>query len=183
VFLLCLIRGSKRLDLLHEAVPHAARIAVLVDSTTVSTRSGLEQAAQRLGVGDCELGEFRRGRPRRRPAGRQQRGRDQRPGHADADGAGARCDDRAAQSPSPAGHRPVAHWRRAGIFLDYAPNLAACYRQVVGLADKILKGAKPADLPVEQPTKFELLINMKTAGVLGLTVPQLLLARSHEVIE
>ena len=70
----------------------------------------------------------------------------------------------------------------AGGLMSYGADLAESYRRVAYFVDKILKGAKPADLPVEQPTKFEFVINQKTAKQIGLTIPPDLLARSTKII-
>jgi putative ABC transport system substrate-binding protein len=90
--------------------------------------------------------------------------------------------DLAAKNKLPA----VYPWREpvdAGGLLAYGPNLPDLSRRAAGYVDRILKGAKPADIPVEQPIKLELVINLKTASALGLTIPPSMLARADHVIE
>jgi putative ABC transport system substrate-binding protein len=85
-----------------------------------------------------------------------------------------------ARLPTMCGFRELAE---AGCLMSYGPNLPGLYRRAAEFADKILRGAKPSDIPVEQPTRFDLVINLTTAKALGLEIPRTLFALATEVIE
>ena len=95
---------------------------------------------------------------------------------------GKRVVELAAQHRLP-GLYPYKEMAEAGGLMWFGPNIGTLYRRAATYVDKVLKGAKPADLPVEQPTKFEFVINSKTAKAMGRTVPQALFLRADQIIE
>jgi len=174
----------KRLQLLHELVPQPVRIGVLADPTTNSTRLQLEAAAPALGV---QLITAMAANPDEIGAaldklGAAGLGAVNVLASPILDDARAVIIERLNRFRLPA----IYQWPESaelGGFAGYGPRLAQVIRDTAQIVDKILRGAHPADLPVQQPTKFELVINLKTAKALGLAVPQSLLARADEVIE
>jgi putative ABC transport system substrate-binding protein len=181
---------GKVLELLKQAVPGVSRVAVLwqpgymVERTEKDILKAAEVAARALGV-RAQFVEARGPADFERAFSDMTRAR-----------AGAltvlpspmffnerrRLVDLAAKNRLPAVYAS-RDYVDAGGLLSYGPNFADMFRRAATYVDKILKGAKPADLPVEQPTKFELVINLKTAKALGLTIPQSVLGRADHVVE
>ena len=175
----------KRLELLKEVVPRLSRVSALWDPTTGTSQVAMtEEAARSLNL-KLQVLEVRR--------------RDE---VVEAIRAARNSKTEAINifsSPFLASLAPeiisfaaeyrlpaIYQWREhaeAGGLISYGPSLAAMFRQAAGIVVKILKGTKPADLPVEQPTKFELVVNAKTAKSLDLTIPPSILLRADEVIE
>ena len=181
--------GGKRLELLKEAVPKLARVAVLYDpalpSSVIEVKEVLPVAARALGltVRSWEVGTaegFEKvfaSLNKERPDGLYAH-----PSGPLAFANGKRIAGFALKSrlPSMYGRREVVD---AGGLMSYGADITDSYRRVGYYVDRILKGAKPADLPVEQPTKFELIINLKTAKQIGVTIPPELLARANGLIK
>lgn len=178
--------NAKRLDLLKEALPRASRIGVLANPEPPIykvARTSLETAARSLGV-RLYIREIRRASDLDSAfadAGKE---------HVEAllvmndpllFSQRGRIADLSAKAHLPG----IYEWREfaaAGGLMSYGADLADLYRHAATYVDKILKGAKPGDLPIEQPTKIELVVNLKTADALGLTIPQSILVRADEVI-
>jgi putative tryptophan/tyrosine transport system substrate-binding protein len=177
--------SAKRLEVLKEMVPGISRVAALSDPTTGASQVALtERAAKSLDL-SLQVLEVRR---REDVVGSFRAARD---GHADA--------INVFSSPflaslfreiivSSAEHRlpAIYQWKEhveAGGLVSFGPSLAAMFRQTATIVVKILKGAKPTDIPVEQPIKFELAVNARTAQALSLGIPPSVLVRADEVIE
>ena len=179
--------AGKRLQILRELLPRANRVALLVhrpSSTTPLLMREMRAASQQLGI-QIAAQEIDTASDLPSAFAAMQRERAQglvvQQSPITVDNA-RRIAELATQ------HRlPAIYARRdfaeAGGLISYGPNGVAMYRRVAAYVDKILKGAKPADLPVEQPTAFELVINLKAAKALGLTIPPALLVRADQVIQ
>jgi putative ABC transport system substrate-binding protein len=180
--------GAKRLDLLHELLPRAVRVAVLVNpadaTNTASTLRDVEAAARAIGL---QVQVLNASTSREINAAFENVGRD-RPDALFVGPDTFLIARRIQVVQLAAFHRlptvlPVREYAEAGGLMSYGANIADVFRQLGIYAGRILKGAKPADLPVVQSSKFELVINAETARMLGLAVPPMLLARADEVIE
>ena len=182
--------AGKRLELLREVIPGLRRLAVMFDagySSTVREMSEVEAAGRMLGIEVAPVG--------------LRRAEDIAPAFA---GLSAQGDTRADAlyvvidalivanrariiSSALTARLPTIFNQREFVqaegLMSYGPSFADSFRRAADYVDKILRGTKPGDIPVEQPTKFEFVINLKTAAALGITVPPALLARADEVIE
>jgi putative ABC transport system substrate-binding protein len=180
--------GGKRLELLKAAVPKVARVAVLYDPATPAGVPDVEQvlpvAARALGL-SIQPWEARAADDFDRVFAALNK---ERPDGLYVSGGplmfvnGQRIAGLALESRLPSVYA-LREAVNAGGLMYYGADLAASYRHVATYVDKILKGTKPADLPVEQPTKFDFAINLRTAQALGLTIPPAVLAQATEVIQ
>jgi putative tryptophan/tyrosine transport system substrate-binding protein len=179
--------AGKRLGLLHEAVPKLRRLAVLTDVSYPASILEMEEikaVAGGLGFEFLSL-EIRRAADIE-PAFAGLDGRADAIYVCSADPLMNNNRDRinalalAAKLPTLYGERPYVE---SGGLMSYGPKIPDMFKRAAEIADKILKGAKPADIPVEQPTSFELDLNLKTAKALGLTIPETFVLRADEVIE
>ncbi len=178
---------TKRLELLKEVVPSISRVAVLSNPRATTTRiilKDIQAAAPAFGVTVLPV-EIKSNEdiPRAFTTMKKERvgGFLQSVGIGGREGR-RRIIDLAAKSQIPAVYTR-GRWVSAGGLMSYGSNLHDLYRRAATYVDKILKGARPAELPVEQPTKFDLVINLKTAKQIGVTIPPKMLYRADKVIK
>ena len=180
--------GGKRLELLKEAVPKVVRVAVLYDAGTLGivldVKEVLPVAARALGL-TIQPWEVRTANDFDRFFAAM--GKQRADGLSVAGGRLMGANQKRIADFALKSRLPSMYSSREGVdvggLMSYGADLADSYRRVAYYVDRILKGAKPADLPVEQPTKFELMINLKTAKTLNLTIPPLVLMRATKVIK
>jgi putative tryptophan/tyrosine transport system substrate-binding protein len=179
--------SQKYVELLREAVPTASRVFLLIDGTAPMDRAGLpnmQAAAKDRGVTVYPIDARSPDEIEQAFIKARREGADSMIGGV----SGRHYTQRAHITALALKHRlPGIYWWpafvEAGELISYGPDLRDLGRRAAHYVDKILKGAKPADLPIEQPTKFELVINLKTAKALGLTISPSLLARADQVVE
>jgi putative ABC transport system substrate-binding protein len=177
----------KRLELLRELVPQISRVLVLThlsDPVAASSVKALEEAARALGM-KLQIQDIRT--PGDLPVAFEAGVKERAEGVINT-GESIFAVNRARLAELAARHKlpGVYHLRviaEAGGLMSYQPVSALQHRRAATYVDKVLRGAKPADLPIEQPTQFEFIVNLKSAKTLGLTVPPTLLARADEIIE
>ena len=174
----------KRLELLRELVPKATKIALLVNPENAVDSQDAQNMMQRAGLPLLTLSATVETEFDREFISASQHGAQALLVSADPFFTSRRTQlvALAARYAMPAAY-PWSEYAKVGGLMSYGTSIPGAYRQIGQYATRILKGEKPADLPVQQPTKFELVINLKTAKTLGLTVPPQLLARADEVIE
>jgi ABC-type uncharacterized transport system substrate-binding protein len=178
--------AAKWMELLKEIAPSVTRVAVLRDAN-VASGIGQFAAVQTVAPIGTELSAIGVRNPKEVESALATLGRDQKGGLiVTASGFGANHSELiatlAARHNVPAVY-PFRYFARAGGLMCYGPNYPDQYRRAAEYVDRILRGEKPGELPVQAPTKYELVINLKTAKALGLEVPATLLARADEVIE
>jgi putative tryptophan/tyrosine transport system substrate-binding protein len=179
--------GGKRLELLKEAVPKVTRVAVLyypaIPGTTHEVKEDLPVPARALGL-TVRSWEVRDADSFDRVFAALNK---ERPDGLYAPGGGRPANEKRIPGFALKSRLPSLYGIRAAVdaggLMYYGADLPDGYRRVAYYVDRILKGAKPADLPVEQPTKFELVINLKTAKRVGLTIPPEVLARANKLIK
>jgi putative ABC transport system substrate-binding protein len=181
------VLAGKRLEMLKETIPKLSRVAVLwnpQDPSSVRQWKESQLSARELGLQlhSMELSSAEKYENAFKEAVKARSAGFVLTLHALANSNQKRISDLAAKHRLPAIY-PRADFVASGGLMSYGPDRAESYTRAAVMVDKILKGAKPADIPVEQPTKFELVINLKTAKALNLTIPPVVMMRAEKVIK